>query len=431
MRRTIFPFTVAVVLLTFTTALRAGLYYSGEVYSELPSQWRGFLLDQRKLRLLAAPPAAGKSEPPLRKHYRTEAEKLAKSSRQRKLSADEAADLGALLVRLGEGARAVEVLRTAQRENPKDFTLAANLGTAWQMQGDWAQAAACLEQAVLLAPPKQRPLERLHLKLVRLRARQAADAVELDDLFGLRYQTAGQLTETERKSFPKDAVAHLQQLALWLPADGRLLWQLGELAGANGDTAIAAAILEGCVTEFGMRSDKLNAHRRDFRTAAERAQQNSDPKTKHEGHAGLFKPRSSTPLARKLDRAPLPPIDPKGVNVLPWSVVSETTLDRRYRPTFTQYLKDLDGKTVTLSGYLQPLGEDADFSAFLLVEYPIGCWYCEQPEATAILLVELPEGKTFSYTRDRIKARGKLRLNATDPENFLYTIRDAEIERDE
>ena len=29
----------------------AGLYYSGENYASLPSQWRGYLLDQRALRI--------------------------------------------------------------------------------------------------------------------------------------------------------------------------------------------------------------------------------------------------------------------------------------------------------------------------------------------------------------------------------------------
>ena len=140
---------------------------------------------------------------------------------------------------------------------------------------------------------------------------------------------------------------------------------------------------------------------------------------------------SLRPLVRKLDQTPLPPINPKGVNALPWSVVTETTLDRRYRPTFARYLKELDGKKVVLSGYLQPLGEDADLSTFLLIEYPVGCWYCEQPEMTAIVLVEMPEGKTHSYTRGSVHVRGKLVLNARDPENFLYTIRDAEVSQDE
>lgn len=429
MRTRCLTLSVVVVLLASAVPLRAGLYYSGEIYSELPSQWRGFLLDQRTLRTIAVQPNAAAPVGPIRKIYRAEADQLAKLAAQRKLSADEAADLGALYVRLGEAARAVEVLRTAQRDHPNHFQLVANLGTAWQMQGDLAQAAACLEQAVRLAPPKLRAVEQLHLRLVRLRS-QEADAQALDDLFGIRYDTPGRLTEAERKRLPDDAVARVQQLALWLPSDGRLLWQLGELAGANGDPATAAAILDGCVTEFGLRSRQLNEHRRAYRLADARAKQDGDAKTTHDGHAGSFKARSSRPLARKLDHTPLPPIDPKGVNALPWSVVTETTLDRQYRPTFARYLKDLDGKQVTLDGYLQPLGDDADLNAFLLVEYPIGCWYCEQPEPTAILLVELPEGKTHPYTREQVKVRGKLRLNANDPENFIYTICDGEISQE-
>ena len=30
----------------------------------------------------------------------------------------------------------------------------------------------------------------------------------------------------------------------------------------------------------------------------------------------------------------------------------------------------------------------------MLIEYPVGCWYCEMPDVTAIVLVDLPEGKT-------------------------------------
>ncbi|HEY7309533.1 MAG TPA: DUF3299 domain-containing protein [Gemmataceae bacterium] len=431
------PGIAVVVGLLACSPLRAGLYYSGERFAELPSQWRGFLLDQRGLRTIAVKPSAAPAGP-IRKHYEEESAKLAKLATGRKLTADESADLGALYVRLGNPARAVEVLRAVQRENPKHFHLIANLGTAWQMQGDLTQAAACLEQAVRLAPAKLRPVEQLHLKLVRGRASEPRDAQGLDDLFGIRYVgpsgefEAGRLAETQRKRLPADVMALMQQLALWLPADGRLLWQLAELAGANGDVATAAAIMDGCVTEFGLRSDDLRRHRRAYRVAAdERAKKEGDAKTLHEGHLGLFKPRSPRPLVRKRDQSPLPPIDPKGVNGLPWSVVTETTLDRQYRPTFPRYLKELDGKKVMLSGYMQPLGEDADQEAFLLIEYPVGCWYCEQPEMTGIVLVELPEGKTHKYTRGPVRVRGKLILNARDPENFLYTIRDAEVSQDE
>ena len=44
----------------------AGLYYSGENIAELPSQWRGFLLDQRTLRMAGVKPAPGRPASPLR-----------------------------------------------------------------------------------------------------------------------------------------------------------------------------------------------------------------------------------------------------------------------------------------------------------------------------------------------------------------------------
>jgi hypothetical protein len=102
-------------------------------------------------------------------------------------------------------------------------------------------------------------------------------------------------------------------------------------------------------------------------------------------------------------------------------------LDRKYRPTFAKYLQELDGRQVVLRGHLQPLGEGPDLEAFLLIENPVGCWYCEMPEMTGIVLVELPAGRTFRATRAPLRVTGTLVLNATDPENYLYIIRDAKV----
>src|SRR5262249_23021068 len=155
--------------LCLAVAARAGLYYSGETQNELPSQWRGFLLDQRMLRTIGVKPAVGSSSSPVRAGYEAAAAKLEKTSRDRKLTADELADLGALQIRLGDVAKAVDSLRTAQREHPNHFRIAANLGTAWQLHGDLDQAAGALQQAVRLAPGKWQKVEELQLKLVRLR----------------------------------------------------------------------------------------------------------------------------------------------------------------------------------------------------------------------------------------------------------------------
>ena len=65
----------------------------------------------------------------------------------------------------------------------------------------------------------------------------------LDDLFGVRYvgpngkYAAGRLSSEERKALPADARPCFSNWRVWLPADGRLLWQMGELAAVNGDVA--------------------------------------------------------------------------------------------------------------------------------------------------------------------------------------------------
>jgi hypothetical protein len=427
---------VVAVALFLGASARAGVYYSGETLAELPSQWRGFLLDQRTLRTLSVKPAAGVAASGPRARYQADAGRLNELAGTRKLSADEAADLGALYIRLGEIAKALEVLRPAQREHPEHFHLAANLGTAWQLHGDMEQAMAVLRQAVRLAPGRFQRGEELHLKLVQLRARQPADAQELDDLFGVRYIASsgkyepGLLAPEQRKKLPLEAVALAQGLALALPADGRLLWQLAELAAVNGDVATAAAMLDGCVTEFGMRSPELRAHRQAMRAAADDLGRAgvTGVKAAHEGgHSAGLKTRSSRPFVHRLDAAALPPVDAKGVNAIPWSVVTETILDRDYRPTFGKYLEELDGKRVQLTGYMQPLGDDLDVAAFLLIEYPVGCWYCEMPGIANIVLVDQPAGKTHHLTRGAVRVAGRLSLNRNDPENFLYTVRDAKV----
>jgi hypothetical protein len=432
------PASVLLLIAFFGVAGRAaaGLYYAGETFAELPSQWRGFLLDQRTLRNIGLRPSATIQASPARLRYDDAAARLETTAKERKLTADETADLGALWIRLGETPKAVALLRAAQREHGNHFRIAANLGTAWQLQGDLDQAAVALQQAVRLAPGKLQRAEELHLKIVRLRQRQPRDAQDLDDLFSIEFMgedgkyQPGKLAAAESKRLPSDAIALTQQLALWLPADGRVLWQLAELANAIGDVRTAAAIMDGCVTEFGMSADALRQHRQILRTAAdELAKAAGDgAKAVHDGHAGsVLKARSTRPLLTKIDRAPLPPIDPKGVNAVPWNVFAETSLDRKFHPTFAKYLQELDGKQIALNGFMQPLGEETESAAFMLIEYPVGCWYCEMPEISGIVLVELPDGKSKTYTRGLIKITGKLKLNATDPENFLYTISAARV----
>jgi len=422
---------VVLALLMCPAIASAGLHYSGEQFAELPSRPGGFLVDHRALR------AAGFERPdglpsPLRGDYVAAAERLEKLAKTRALTADEAADLGAIYLRLGNTDKALNVLAAAARKSPNHFRLAANLGTAFHYNGDLNRAATQLEEAVRLAPASLKPFEQAHLKLVKLRAKEdkaARQTSTLDDLFGVKYvgesgsPEAGKMAAAERKKLPDNAVAIVQQLALWLPADGRLLWQFGELCNAYGDVRSAASALDGCVTQFALGSPDLRKRRQLYRAAADELAK----KEGHELHRGTLKVKSSRPLVKAFDESLLPAIENDKPNGLPWPVLAATVVDMKGQPTFAKYLEKLDGKTVTLTGFIQSTKDELTVSSFLLLEYPVGCWFCETPDPTGIISVELKEGKTIEPRKGLVKVTGTLVLNRDNPESYLFSLKDARV----
>ncbi|MFO0866389.1 MAG: hypothetical protein U0744_17385 [Gemmataceae bacterium] len=159
----------------------------------------------------------------------------------------------------------------------------------------------------------------------------------------------------------------------------------------------AAAMLDGCVVQFGMTDRTLRRHRTLLREAADQIPKSAEP---HERtHVGKLTFRSRRPLLARLDTAPLPAILADGVNPIPWELLSETTVEKPFRLRPAKYVSELEGKSASLVGYMQPLGANPETNVFLLIESPVGCWYCEMPDTSMIVRVELPEGRTTPYRR--------------------------------
>jgi tetratricopeptide (TPR) repeat protein len=201
-------------------------------------------------------------------------------------TAAEFAALGALLLRVRRSGpqaqdfeEAVAVLEQARRTFPRDFYVLANLASAYQLTGRLDAAASLLQEALEYAPAEHREMEGYHLRLVRQRAREQyrLGLAPLDELFvgpdrqALRYVgpsgswEIGRLADSEKAKLPRGSVAEamrvVQQLLLWFPDDGRLLWQYGELANAAGDWKTAAAALGQAVYTFRLSTPELKERR--------------------------------------------------------------------------------------------------------------------------------------------------------------------------
>lgn len=394
-------------------------------FRPLPVEWRGFLSDLRTLR------NAGNRAPgpnPLRDTLSDRVKAL--ESKAKPLSPDDAADLGECLVRLVQPLKAVGVLRDARRADPKHYRIAAGLGVAWAAAGDWKQAANAFDDAVELAPAEWKAVDIAHRKLSVARSNDAKDADGLDDLFGVTFvgesgkPEAGKIAAAERKKLPANAVAVVQHLLTRMPADARLLWQLAELANATGDVRTAANILDGCVGDFGLKSDDARARRAHYRAAADALAKTED----HAAHKGTQAFKSARLFAKQTDEARLPKIDPTGVNPLPWSALGDTTVGPKFTPKFLKHVADLDGKTVELTGFMRPFA-DGETAEFILAEFPVGCWFCEQPGPFQVAVVELGDGKRTGYAPGAVVVVGKLELNRTEPERHLFAVVGARVRR--
>ena len=206
-------------------------------------------------------------------------------------------------------------------------------------------------------------------------------------------------------------------MLLSLPADGRLLWLLAELAAAAGDVRAAAGMLDGCVTEFAMQSPVVRARRQAVRALADAAEK--------QGHAPPSRVAFKSPraFARLIDPTGLSAVRRDAVNPLPWAVLGETEIDARGRPTFLPYLETLDGLRVELPGHMTPVGTaEAEVGAFLLTEAMVGCWFCEVPGPTQAVRVELPDGASVPVARGAVRVTGVLKLNRADPEGLPVTV---------
>jgi len=95
-----------------------------------------------------------------------------------------------------------------------------------------------------------------------------------------------------------------------------------------------------------------------------------------------------------------------------------------YAPIFSKALKQLDGKEVTVEGFVIPF--EVDTESIALSENPFAsCFFCGKASPASVISMYLEEGEGPYKMDDFKKFKGILKLNQDDPNEFYYILNGA------
>ena len=93
-------------------------------------------------------------------------------------------------------------------------------------------------------------------------------------------------------------------------------------------------------------------------------------------------------------------------------------------PKFSTAVKDLEGKQITLRGYVIPTEGYKSHKEFVFSAYPYSmCFFCggAGPET----VIEVFANEPIEYSAEAVEVTGTLRLNGSDPNALMYRLEDA------
>ena len=98
-----------------------------------------------------------------------------------------------------------------------------------------------------------------------------------------------------------------------------------------------------------------------------------------------------------------------------------------YVPVFSDAAKQLEGKTVSVSGYIVPFDGMFKPQHIILSALPLSsCFFCGVGGPETVMEVFLKE--PIKYTESPVTVSGKLKLNSSDYEKLMYVLEEADFE---
>lgn len=97
------------------------------------------------------------------------------------------------------------------------------------------------------------------------------------------------------------------------------------------------------------------------------------------------------------------------------------------KPVFSTAAQSINGKVVSLPGYMVPFTNGTSGSTFILTSLPLNaCFFCGVGGPETVIEVHLKA--PVSYTAKLVEIKGTLRLNDRDPDKMIYQLENASFE---
>ncbi len=118
-----------------------------------------------------------------------------------------------------------------------------------------------------------------------------------------------------------------------------------------------------------------------------------------------------------------------------WKILSKITFKKQYDemmgfkvdvPVFSDDVKELEGKEITIKGYIIPVEGYKSHKEFVFSAFPYNmCYFCGGAGPETVM--EVVSIEPIKYTAQAVTLKGKLSLNSTDINRLIYGISDVTL----
>jgi hypothetical protein len=96
------------------------------------------------------------------------------------------------------------------------------------------------------------------------------------------------------------------------------------------------------------------------------------------------------------------------------------------KPVFSESVKAMQGKEITIKGYIIPVEGYKSHKEFIFSAYPYSmCFFCGGAGPETVMEVEAVEG--VKYSADAVYLKGNLKLNDKDINRLMYKLVNAKL----